>query len=101
MSGEDQRVRTARDTLAGYDRGEWSDALNVVGHLAAAVRMLLEVVDAPGPAGTGVRPDGSAAVAAADVRVLLGALADAAEWTDTGADAARYRSLARSLGDDR
>ena len=46
MSG-DQRVRTARETLGFYDRGTWTEAnvMNIVGHLASAARMLLEVVD--------------------------------------------------------
>jgi hypothetical protein len=42
----DQRVQLARELLAWYDRGQWteSSAVNVTGHLAAAVRGLLEVV---------------------------------------------------------
>ena len=111
MSAEDQRVHFARETLNVWDRGNWANApadlaAPMAGHLAAAVRTLLEVVGEAGTAAAAPsaplsRPDGSAVVAAADVPVLLGALADAAEWTDSGADAARYRSLARSLGDDR
>ena len=108
---DDQRVRFAGETLDVWNRGNWANApadlaAPMAGHLAAAVRSLLEVVGEAGtaaaaPSATAVRPDGSAVVAAADVPVLLGALADAAGWTDSGADAARYRSLARSLGDDR
>jgi hypothetical protein len=45
---------TARDfaseILRLYDRGEWSDPVNMIGHLAAAIRMLLEVTGSPLPA---------------------------------------------------
>ena len=48
----DQRVTVARETLAWYERGSagsgmWTagSAINVIGHLAAAVRSLLEVID--------------------------------------------------------
>jgi hypothetical protein len=53
---------------------------------------------------TGVAPSGAALSSAEDVGVLLGALADAAWWQaqhGTPEAAARYRTLARSLGDDR
>lgn len=50
----DHRVETARKILAAYDQGQWTgwtDPANVVGHLAAAVRMLLKVVDTDPAAG--------------------------------------------------
>jgi hypothetical protein len=43
----DRRTEHAREVLAWFDRGDWSDPLSVVGHLAAAVRLLLEVSDEP------------------------------------------------------
>jgi hypothetical protein len=45
VTAGDQGVKLARDTLAYYDRGMWTDPVNTIGHLAAAVRMLLEYVD--------------------------------------------------------
>jgi hypothetical protein len=51
-----------------------------------------------------VRPDGSAELAAADLLAVLAALSIGAWWAEYGggrdAEVARYRSLARSLGDD-
>lgn len=102
---EDQRVRTAREVLAGYDKGRWTAEVNLIGFLAASVRQLLEVIDgatAPLPAG--------AALSAADLMTVLGALHDAAHCGDAHgqfdvvpgpAAVAAYRSLSRSLGDDR
>ena len=48
MTG-DARVQLARDALRYWDQGNWADApadlaAPMAGHLAAAVRMLLEVV---------------------------------------------------------
>ena len=52
MTGHtDPRVEHARQVLAGYDRGRWTAEVNLIGHLAAAVRQLLDVIDeqsAPG-----------------------------------------------------
>lgn len=52
-----------------------------------------------------VRPDGSAELSAADVLTVVAALAIAAWWASycggRDGEVARYRSLARSLGDDR
>jgi hypothetical protein len=53
---------------------------------------------------TALLPDGSAQLDPDDVLTVLSALADAAWWQaqhGTPEAAARYRSLARSLGDDR
>jgi hypothetical protein len=63
-------IEHARQVLAGYDRGQWSDALNVVGHLAGAVRQLLEVIgEQPGAGLTD------------EQRAVLGhALGDAIAW---------------------
>ena len=49
MTGEeDPRVELARETLRYWDGGSWADAgtltVQMAGHLAAAVRGLLEVV---------------------------------------------------------
>ena len=45
----DPRVQLARDTLRYWDGGQWADAgtltVGMAGHLAAAVRSLLEVID--------------------------------------------------------
>ena len=45
----DPRVQLARDTLRYWDGGQWADAgtltVGMAGHLADAVRMLLEVID--------------------------------------------------------
>jgi hypothetical protein len=52
-----------------------------------------------------VRPDGSAELTAAGLPTALAALSIAAWWAEyaggRAAEVARYRSLARSLGDDR
>jgi hypothetical protein len=40
----DPRIEHARQVLAGYDRGRWTAEVNLIGHLAGAVRQLLEVV---------------------------------------------------------
>jgi len=40
----DQRVEHARQVLAGYDKGRWTAELNLIGHLASAVRQLLDVI---------------------------------------------------------
>ena len=74
--------------------------------LAAELRRQLgQVLDVMATgAATRVTPDGSASLSAVDVQTVLGALADAAWWQaqhGTPERAARYRSLARSLGDDR
>ena len=103
----DQRVTDAREYI-GYAR-----ALKVgdlpypaLMRLAAELRRQLgQVLDVIGTeARTGARPDGSASLSAVDVQTVLGALADAAWWQaqhGTPERAARYRSLSRSLGDDR
>ena len=45
----DPRVQLARDTLRYWDGGQWADAgtltVGMAGHLAAAVRSLLAVID--------------------------------------------------------
>jgi hypothetical protein len=102
----DQRVKHARKILAAYDQGKWTDPVNVTGHLAAAARMLLEVIDghAARPV-TAASPAGQVTLSPADTLTVLGALRDGARWNDyppgDPAAAARYRSLARSLGEDR
>ena len=54
---------------------------------------------------TAAAPAGQATLSSADVLTVLGALRDGARWNDyppgDPATAARYRSLARSLGEDR
>jgi hypothetical protein len=54
---------------------------------------------------TGVAPTGSATLSPADVLTVLGALRDGARWNDyppgDPAAAARYRSLAKSIAEDR
>ena len=94
-----------RDVLAAYER--WARGEAVAGdwqswaaELAAQVRWLLEATPASAAA-----PAGQATLSPADVLTVLGALRDGARWNDyppgDPAAAARYRSLARSLGDDR
>ena len=46
----DPRVQLARDTLRYFEEGNWASApggltVQMAGHLADAVRMLLEVID--------------------------------------------------------
>lgn len=103
----DQRVINAREYL-GYARAVKVADLPypALVRLAAELRRQLgQVLDAMAAGdATRVTPDGSATLSAVDVQTVLGALADAAWWQaqhGTPERAARYRSLARSLGDDR
>ena len=103
----DQRVTAAREYI-GYARAVKVADLPypALMRMAAELRRQLgQVLDVIGEdARTGARPDGSAQLSAVDVQTVLGALADAAWWQaqhGTPERAARYRSLARSLGDDR
>ena len=66
MSG--QAVTSAREILAGYDRGNWTAEINLIGHLAGAVRMLLGVIDGQ-----------AAALGAAQLATVLDALDVAGE----------------------
>lgn len=99
-----ERERQAFATGAG-PRPEWADWAV---RLSATAGQLLAVVDdaaTMAPAATGLSPDGSAVVAAADVPVVTGALADAVMCHDAhGDDRAvipAYRRVGHALGDER
>lgn len=51
-AGEFTPADFARDVLSRFDRGEFSDPLAMTGHLASAVRMLLEATPEPGICGS-------------------------------------------------
>ena len=66
----DPRIEHARQVLAGYDRGRWTAEVNLIGHLAGAVRQLLEVIgEQRGADLTDVQRE-----------VLAHAIADAVAW---------------------
>ena len=106
----------ARDCLAGpWSHDDWPAR---VGGLAYFTKTLADELEralareqewiqaaAAGQAVTAAAPTGQATLSAADLLTVLGALRDGARWNEQGhgdpATAARYRSLARSLGDDR
>ena len=46
----------AREVLRRYDRGQWSSPLDMLSHMAAALRMLLEHIDDNAPGDPGVKP---------------------------------------------
>lgn len=85
--GADQRVTVARETLAWYDRGQWSDPLNVTGHLAATVRSLLEVIS----------EDEADAGKLAEIRAILGAF----DWEHDDRQYALEKIERIITGDDR
>jgi hypothetical protein len=93
-AGADQRVTMAREVMAWYDRGSagsgmWTSgsAINVIGHLATALRLLLEVV-AEGEAGAGQL---------AEVRAVL----DGFNWERDDRQYALERIERIVTGDDR
>ena len=103
----DQRVANARQYLGYAAAIEVADLpYPALLRLAAELRrQLSQVLDAIGAeAVTRVRPDGSAQLSVIDVQTVLGALSAAIWWAEYAGRPqliARYRSLSRSLGDDR
>ena len=92
--------------LTAMRSGSWESALvdQLVKGTVGYDDEYLPSPDLPGPV-SAVAPAGQATLSAADVLTVLGALRDGARRNEQGhgepATAARYRSLARSLGDDR
>jgi hypothetical protein len=99
----------------GSAKVDWLVWANRLGHALGGLLAALDAADAPAGgreafaaaafASSGVAPDGSARLSPGDLLTVLGALEDGAEWAGAvacrGEDAAAYRALARSLGDDR
>ena len=103
MSGAEQAARAWLAATVELTPGARRGVL--VRELAAGRRHVAALLATRAPAATGVAPDGCAVVAAGDVPVVIGALADAARCHlahggDSGVVPA-YRRLSRDLGDDR
>lgn len=47
--GEYTALEFAREVLQRYDRGQWSSPLDMLSHMAAALRLLLEYIDQDNP----------------------------------------------------
>jgi kynureninase len=103
------RLILARNITADFDRQSRSlqsgtDWLEFGHRLNTALAGLIGAIDDAQFAATGTLPDTSTVIAAKDLMTVLGALNDGAGHRAMNGDyiiAARYRSLARALGDDR
>ena len=106
----DQRVTNAREYI-GYARAlkvadlPYPALLRMAAELRRQLGQVLDVVaELEAEAVSHVRLDGSAQLSVTDVQTALSALSAAAWWAEYSGRLeliARYRGLARSLGDDR
>jgi hypothetical protein len=99
----DPRAEHARQVLAGYDKGKWTAEVNLIGHLAGAVRQLLTLIEdyesneadratshvAHGTGGVWLTP--------ADAEVLGQALDDAIGWRTSEDECPSCQSRALDL----
>ena len=94
----------AADQAAAFTAGVWHCADGGGAEGAEGAEVTVDPLGG-GQAASAAAPAGQVTLSPAAVLTVLGALRDGARWNDyppgDPALAARYRSLARSLGDDR